>query len=188
MFNDYGFGGYLIWRLYPEKKVFIDGRRLENDVADEYNVIASAYTEKNRHWRDLLKKNGITYLVMQPLTVRGEIIPLVERLFDMNEWALIYSDHLALVFLKKDDNNMQLISRFAKDKSNGIQTIIIQAAARAMKNPNNPYYLISLGKAFFRINKIDNAEKAFAAAFKIDPGNAEINDYLKMLNERKDNN
>lgn len=185
MFNEYGFGGYLIWRLYPDKKVFIDGRHLENEVADEYNVIASAYEGKDRNWSELLKKYGITYIVMPPLTVRGDIIPIVEKLLDMNEWVLIYSDHLALVFLKKDDNNMQLVSRFAKDKSDGLQTIIIQAAAKAMKNPNNPYYLISLGKAFFRLNKIDDAEKAFTMAFKIDPGNAEINEYLSKINDQK---
>jgi hypothetical protein len=187
MFNEYGIGGYLIWRLYPEKKVFIDGRHLENDVADDYNIIASAYIDANRQWTDLLKKYGITYIVMQPLTVRGEIIPLVEKLFDMDDWALIYSDHFALVFLKKDDNNAQLISRFAKDKSDGLQTIIVQAAAKAMKSPNNPYYFISLGKAFFRMNKIDSAEKAFAAASQIDPDNAEINEYLGKLNDRKRN-
>ena len=125
---------------------------------------------------------------MPPLTVRGEIIPIVEKLFDMDEWVLIYSDHLALVFLKNDGNNTQLISRFAKDKSDGLQTIIIQAAARAMRNPKNPLYLISLGKVFYRMDKIDDAEKAFAMASKIEPDNAVINQYLNRINERKDKN
>jgi len=188
MFNEYGFGGYLIWRLYPDKKVFIDGRNLENDVYDEYNIIGSASAEQNRLWTDLLEKHRITYIVMPPLTVRGEIIPIVEKLFDMDEWVLIYSDHLSLIFLKNDGNNTQLISRFAKDKSDGLQTIIIQAAARAMRNPKNPLYLISLGKVFYRMDKIDDAEKAFAMASKIEPDNAVINQYLNRINERKDKN
>jgi len=188
MFNEYGFGGYLIWRLYPDKKVFIDGRNLENGVYDEYNAIIIASSEHNRLWTDLLKKHGITYIIMPPLTPRGEIYPIVEKLIDMDEWALIYSDHFALVFLKKDDNNMQLVSRFAKDKSDGLQTIIVQASAIAMKKPNNLYYLISLGRAFYRMDRFDDSEKAFAMASKIDPGNAVIRVYMKKINERKDKN
>jgi hypothetical protein len=188
MFNEYGFGGYLIWRLYPGKKVFIDGRQLENDAYNEYNVIGSASSEHNILWTDLLEKHMITYIVIPPLTVRGDIIPIVEKLFNTNEWALIYSDHLALVFLKKDGNNTQLVSRFAKDKSEGLQTIIMQAAAKAMRNPGNPHYLISLGKVFYRMDKIDDAEKAFAMASKIEPANALIKEYLNKINERKAKN
>jgi hypothetical protein len=186
MFNEYGFGGYLIWRLYPEKKVFIDGRDLEDDVHSDYNVIGTAKSEEGRHWTDLIEKYGITYIVMPPLTVGGEIIPLVEKMFDMNEWVLIYSDNLALIFLKKDDNNMQLVCKYAKDKTEGLQTVVIQAAARAMTNPGNPRYFISLGKVFFKMNKIDEAEKAFNMAYKIDPDNAVVKEYLKVISGQED--
>ncbi len=185
MFNEYGFGGYLIWRLYPEKKVFIDGRDLEDDVHSDYDIIGKAMTEEGRYWADLMEKYGITYIVMPPLTVGGEIIPLVEKMFDMNEWVLIYNDNLALIFLKKDENNMQLISKYAKDKTDGLQTIVIQAAARAMTNPGNPRYFVSLGKVFLRMNKSEEAEKAFTMAYKIDPGNAVVSEYLKKIGEQK---
>lgn len=39
LFNDYGWGGYLIWRLWPTTRVFIDGRAdlyLEGSVFDDY--------------------------------------------------------------------------------------------------------------------------------------------------------
>ena len=122
---------------------------------------------------------------MPPLTVGGEIIQLVEKMFDMNEWVLIYNDNLALIFLKNDGNNMQLISKYAKDKTDGLQTIVIQAAARAMTNPGNPRYFISLGKVFLRMNKSEEAVKAFTMAYKIDPGNAVVNEYLKKIGEQK---
>jgi hypothetical protein len=186
MFNEYGFGGYLIWRLYPDKKVFIDGRHLDNDVYDEYNIIGSAMTDGGRRWTDLMERYGISYVIMLPLTVGGEIVPLVEKMFDMNEWILIYNDNLALIFLKNDGNNTQLKSSYAKDKADGLQTIVVQAAARAMANPGNPRYYVSLGKVFLRMNKSDEAKKAFAMAYKIEPGNSLINEYLREIGERKD--
>ena len=39
MFNDMGFGGYLIWRFYPWKKVFVDTRQLNHTVVKEYEWI-----------------------------------------------------------------------------------------------------------------------------------------------------
>jgi len=71
MFNEYGFGGYLIWRLYPDKKVFIDGRALEPDVYDEYNLLAYAITAGSRSYEDIIGKNNITYVIMPPLNPRG---------------------------------------------------------------------------------------------------------------------
>ena len=37
-----------------------------------------------------------------------------------------------------------------------------------------------------RMNKIEDAEKAFAMASKIDPGNAVIRAYMKKINELKE--
>ena len=39
IYNDYGWGGYLIWKLYPQRKVYIDGR------ADVYG---DAFMEETR--------------------------------------------------------------------------------------------------------------------------------------------
>jgi hypothetical protein len=56
MFNEYGFGGYLIWRLYPDKKVFIDGRALEPDVYKEYQVVAYISKTPHQSWEDIMAK------------------------------------------------------------------------------------------------------------------------------------
>ena len=32
IFNTYEYGGYLIWRLWPEQRVFIDGRSLSESL------------------------------------------------------------------------------------------------------------------------------------------------------------
>lgn len=179
MFNEYGFGGYLIWRLYPGKKVFIDGRALEADVYGEYQIIASSTAGGRRSWEYLAGKYDITYVVMPPLMPRGEIYPIVETLFDRDEWALIYYDHLSLIFLRNDPRNMHVAGRAAQDKTEGLNTIILQASARAKQNPANPYYFATLGKVFFKMERFDDSYKAFSMALERDPRNASIKKWLE---------
>ncbi len=181
MFNEYGFGGYLIWRLYPEKKVFIDGRLLEPDVYKEYETVAYAEDGAHQSWEDVIEKYNISYIIMPPLLHYGNIYPLVERLLDSEEWVLIYKDHLALIFLRNDSDNGSVIKEFAMDKREGLQTIVIQASAKALKKQGNPYFLISLGKVFFKMGRLDDAEKAFVMAYERDPGNAVVKQWLRKL-------
>ncbi|MBI5042754.1 MAG: hypothetical protein HZC10_02770 [Nitrospirae bacterium] len=187
MFNEYGFGGYLIWRLYPEKKVFIDGRSLEPDVYEEYKFIASASVMGKRSWEDILKSYNISYIVTPPLLPGGEIYPIVDKLFDSEDWVLIYSDQLSLIFLRNDPENISIIKKFAKDKIGGLNTIIIQASARATLNKTNPHYLITLGKTFFKMGRFADAEKAFEMAYQRDPNNIAIKEWLKKIREKNAN-
>jgi len=187
MFNEYGFGGYLIWRLYPNKKVFIDGRSLEPDVYDEYRIVASASIEQNQSWEDTMRRYNISYIFMPPLMPRGEVYPLVEELFEREDWTLIYNDQLSLIFLRNNSGNQHIIDRFAIDKKEGLNTIIIQASGRAMKNRTNPYYMVTLGKVFFKMGKFDDSEKAFLMAYERDPKNLVIKAWLQKVSEMKRN-
>jgi hypothetical protein len=186
MFNEYSTGGYLIWRLYPDKKVFIDGRSLEPDVYAEYVAAASAKVGPDGSWEDILNKYNISYVITPPLLPRGEVIPIVEKLFDRKDWTLIYNDQLSLIFMQNSPENKEIINKFGKDKRDGLATIIIQASARATKNKANPYYLITLGKTFIKMGKLDDAEKAFALAYQRDPNNPMITEWLKKLQENKE--
>ena len=171
MFNNYAFGGYLIWRLYPDKKVFFDSRGLEPDVYMEYQNVINVNKTKPHSWDDIIKKYNISYVVMPPIFKFGRIYDLVEQLFISDDWVLIYMDHLSLIFLRNDPANSSVIEKFAIDKRNGLYTIITQTSARAMEFRDNPYYLISIGEVFFMMGKFDDVEKAFKMAYERDPDN-----------------
>ncbi len=183
IFNEYGFGGYLIWRLYPKKKVFIDGRTLELDVFKEYKSIISA-SGYDASWQSLLAKYDITCIVSPPLMPHGELYPIVEALLERDDWLLIYRDHLSLIFLKNDSQNKELAKNFSQDRLQGYSTVIVQAAAGAKKNPTNPYYLITLGKVFLKMGKIDDAKKAFMLALERDPKNPVVAEWLRKVREK----
>jgi hypothetical protein len=57
VFNEQGWGGYLIYRWYPERRVFIDGRidMYGQEIVREYLQVATVRPE----WREVLDKYGV---------------------------------------------------------------------------------------------------------------------------------
>jgi hypothetical protein len=82
--NHYNWGGYFIWKLYPQYRVFIDGRA---DVyGDQFmDTFASSYYLTD-DWAQPVQQWGIRTLVLPPDA------PLITALQSSPEWRQIYSD------------------------------------------------------------------------------------------------
>lgn len=94
MLNHYNWGGYSIWKLYPDYQVYIDGR------ADLYgdafmNDFAAIYYLKGDAWQSAFAKWGIQTVVLPPDA------PLVTALRALPSWETIYSDKQAVVLTRK---------------------------------------------------------------------------------------
>jgi hypothetical protein len=92
--NHYNWGGYFIWRLYPEYRVYIDGR------ADLYgdgfmDDLAITYYLRGDAWRYPFAKWGIRTVVLPPDA------PVVTALRVSPEWETIYADKQAVVLTRK---------------------------------------------------------------------------------------
>ncbi len=94
MLNHYNWGGYFIWKLYPEYRVYIDGRAdLYGDVL--MNDLATTYYLRGDSWRNPFEKWGIQTVVLPPDA------PLVTALGALPDWKTIYADKQAVVLTKK---------------------------------------------------------------------------------------
>ena len=94
MFNEYGWGGYLIWQL-PEHKVFIDGRAdlyEYSGVFEDYIDISSL----NRNTFQLLRKYGVRSCLVQ---TKGSFATLLTASPD---WKAVYADELSTIFVEAD--------------------------------------------------------------------------------------
>ncbi len=114
LFNDVLFGGYLVWRRYPEHRVFVDGR---NEVYD--SLLAEIFDAVNsgEKWQALLDRYGIDAALIRrgqmqavqypPVTpggaVRTELRAFSASHFPSAAWALVYWDDKALVLVRRDD-------------------------------------------------------------------------------------
>jgi len=92
LYNNYGWGGYLIWRLYPDYRVFIDGRAdIYGDFIEEYQRVKVLEPGAN----EVLERYNVTLAV----------IPKGSRLdwYLQKEpsWERIYKDTIAVIYLKE---------------------------------------------------------------------------------------
>ena len=107
LFNTYEHGGYLIWRLWPQQRVFIDSRALSDSLYRDYRRIlfnqGSAASALAGPRAELLDRYGIDVVVMNTLdSVSGAIYPLALALAnpDGPAWKLIYEDSQSVIFLR----------------------------------------------------------------------------------------
>jgi hypothetical protein len=108
IFNTYEEGGYLIWKLWPRERVFMDGRALSESVYRDYNAIlynAGSYADQVTGPRaELLDRYGVQTVIMNTMDyVSGTLYPLAIGLANpvSDEWKLVYDDPQALIFTRR---------------------------------------------------------------------------------------
>ncbi len=117
LFNTYDEGGYLIWKLWPQERVFIDGRSLSERVYRDYQQIlfnAGSYADQVAGPREeLLNRYGAQTVVMNTMdSVSGVLYPLALALGNpvSNEWQLVYDDAKSVVFVRHPSPGMPVLS------------------------------------------------------------------------------
>jgi hypothetical protein len=122
LFNDVRFGGYLIWRRYPERQVLIDGR---NEVHAALLRDLFAALKDSREWEAFLDRHGIdsAFLRYSPTLQRVVVPPtsgkpgrVFERAFSAayfpkERWALVYWDDDAMILVRRSRQYESVISR-----------------------------------------------------------------------------
>lgn len=93
IFNCYDWGGYLIWKLYPERRVYIDGRA---DVYGDAFIEEYLGTSKGEgDWRAPLKRFEIRTVIIRTNS------PLANLLEREEGWSKAYEDRQAVIFLRR---------------------------------------------------------------------------------------
>ena len=92
IFNELRFGGYLDFRLYPDKNPFVDGRMILRD-ADFYREFLSV-VDKPALFPAYAKRHDFTHALL-PIGEDARFMPLAARLIREEGWALLYCDGAA---------------------------------------------------------------------------------------------
>ena len=113
MFNFFDIGGFLDWQLYPQALTFIDGRTYNPVVFQDHQQVTGAIAG----WEEILRKYGITYLVLKSIDSSGQVLPVVPALSRSPDWSLVFADGLFLVFVQNTPENQGYLSRRTISKS-----------------------------------------------------------------------
>lgn len=91
MFNQFVWGGYILYRMWPQEVVFIDG---QTDFYGE--VLFREYLEVislNDNWQDILDKYDVAWLLIPTQDRMGQY--LIAN--DEDEWTVLYQDDTAVI-------------------------------------------------------------------------------------------
>lgn len=115
IFNNYDIGGYLIFHLFPKEKVFVDNRPEAYPNAFFTDVYVPMQEDEAVWKRELQEYNfDVIYFATHDATNWGQEF-LVKRIKDP-EWAPVFADDYAIIFLRRNEKNKDLISRFEVSK------------------------------------------------------------------------
>ena len=96
MFNSYGWGGYLIYRFYPDpnRRVYAFGEAsvLGDQVINNYQEIAVLRT----NWATQLQRDDVDYIVFSPQDALTNVL-----LYLPNVWEKVYEDPVAIIFVRR---------------------------------------------------------------------------------------
>ena len=93
MFNSFTWGGYLLYRLWPEKQVFIDGQTdfYGEALSREYAQVMNAA----EGWQSILNNYHVEWAILPSRDA------IVQALKSDPEWERVYSDATAVILRRK---------------------------------------------------------------------------------------
>lgn len=134
VYNSYYWGGYLIWELYPQKQVFIDGR------VPAYPTKFIDMASQFRQYPQAFKAIDDIYLFQYLFFPNSYLAWNIEQYYDPTEWLLVYWDQTgALIYIR---NNLQNAYYSAKFGYRYFTPFFSEEAYQRLKS--NPAYLNQL--------------------------------------------
>ena len=94
MYNNYGYGGYLIWQLDGQNRVFVDGRA---DIYERVGVLSDYLSISRLALTAPFLLNA--YNIQSCLIARDEA--LATLLANSPQWQRVYGDKLSVLFVRK---------------------------------------------------------------------------------------
>ena len=91
-FNDINWGGYLLYRLWPEQRVFIDSQT--DFYGEQFTRQYAEILAGTDGWQSQLQDHDVSWVMIIPTS------PLADRLQRDAGWHVAYRDSMAVIFLR----------------------------------------------------------------------------------------
>jgi hypothetical protein len=116
IFSNYDIGGYLIYHLEGQEKVFVDNRQ-EAFPPDFFQKVYIPMQEDEAVWSQAQAKYGfnVIYFYRHDLTPWGQGF-LIARVRD-SQWAPVFVDDYTIIFTRRGSIDQGIVDRFEKPKS-----------------------------------------------------------------------
>ena len=111
VFSNYDIGGYLIYHLQGQEKVFVDNRQ-EAFPPDFFHNVYIPMQEDESVWRQKQSQYGfnVIYFYRHDITPWGQDF-LIKRIRD-RQWAPVFVDDYAIIFVRRASIDQPVIDRY----------------------------------------------------------------------------
>jgi tetratricopeptide (TPR) repeat protein len=198
VFNDMTSGGYLAWRWFPDRRVFIDGRL---EVHDEALFAEYLRAQRDPRFFEEMARRRDVRLVVWSHRQSVEAAPLLRHLATDPGWRLVFLDRSSTVFVRHDraaEASLGLAAIDPGDPGLGRRVLeeIGQAEREALRDDPAPALLrralpllavpmmeVNAGLLFGVLGHTGPAEALFRAAIDRAPRNATLRYDLGLVLE-----
>ena len=120
MFNNFDIGGYLIWKLYPEEKVFVDNRPEAYSV-QFFKDIYKPMQEDEEKWTEWSGKYDINFVFFGHTDSTPWGQAFLKTIVKDSQWRMVYLNESAVILAKNSYKNSEVISRFSITEKNAVE-------------------------------------------------------------------
>jgi len=184
MYNQFGWGGYLIWRLGPERKVFIDGRTIFEEGFSQMAAISAARSAPIAGlpvWKSMLNTYSVNYIVIDYLNSDGRLLPLVPALLEDSDWRPVYFDAVSVIFIRNSPENFMVLSKYSIEKSRLIHDLITIFDTMIKAGIKPVFAYLSKGELYLVRQDFGRAKEAYIRTLSLDPSNKTATTKLRQL-------
>lgn len=189
MLNSYNFGGYQIWRFYPQHLVFIDGRGLDPAVYSDWKLMVSASLSEvgeRKEFEVLLDRYGIDYVVQPHVFLdTGRLTPLLKFLLVKQEWIPVYADYQCFILVRMSPQNASVIEKYKLEKRDFNNKVIGFLVAYCNTRPTEVIHHVALAEMLIFVGRYDEAENRLDVIASLQPGNPNLPSLRNQLNVLK---
>jgi hypothetical protein len=102
-FNSVDWGGYILWRLYPTVRPYIDGRVIDVNVLVRYTHMLWATEQGLRFFEE---EHFDLVMLPRANALTGEVYPLPRHLLGDKGWSLVFEDAHGFLFKKSRTDSL----------------------------------------------------------------------------------
>lgn len=112
VFNNFDVGSYLIWKLYPEQKVFVDGRPEAYSIKFFSEIYKPMQEDKQtwNHYADEVYKINYVFFDYHDITPWAQTF--LSFISQDKNWPMIYKDESVVIFIRRTAKNLPLIQQY----------------------------------------------------------------------------
>ena len=167
MFNNFDIGGYLIWRLYPQEKVFVDNRPEAYSVKF-FSETYKPMQENKEKWLEFSEKYSINFIFFGHTDNTPWGQSFLNDIVKNQDWKIVYINEDAIIFVKNNKKNSNIVSEFSITNKNTVDKITGHIKS---SNKNKVDLNLTLSRVLYKIDWLEPSAYFSDEVIKIDPKN-----------------